>query len=52
MQGPELLLGALRTLKEAAQIADHARTALAVAQKAVPYQLLLQVLKEVEQLFF
>ena len=50
VQGAEFLLGALRALKEAAQIADHARTALPVAQKAIPYKLLLEVFKEVEQL--
>src|SRR5262249_51195339 len=35
VQGAQLLLGALRALKEAAQIAHHARAALPIAQKAV-----------------
>ena len=50
MQGAQFLLGALRALKKAAQVADHARTALAIAQKAVADQLLLQMIEEVEEL--
>src|SRR5262249_22770638 len=50
VQGTQLLLGALRPLKQAPQIAYHARAALAVAEKAVPDQLLLEVGEEIQQL--
>src|SRR5207237_10356154 len=50
VQGAQFLLGALRALKQAAQVADHARAALAIAQKAVADQLLLEMLEEVEEL--
>src|SRR5215471_11043071 len=52
VQGAQFLLGALRALEEAAQVADHAWATLAVAQKTVADQLLLEVLEEVQQLRF
>src|SRR5207248_7764552 len=50
VQGAQFLLGALRALKKAAQVADHARTALAIAQKAVADQLFFEMLEKIEQL--
>src|SRR5215471_21676899 len=52
VQGAQFLLGALRALEEAAQVAHHARSAFAVAQKAVADQLLLEMLEKVQQLRF
>src|SRR5207302_1263286 len=49
VQGAQFLLGALGALKQTAQVADHARTALAIAQKTVADQLLLEMLEEVQE---
>ena len=50
VQGAQFLLGASCALKQAAQVAHHARAAFAVAQKAVAYQLLFEMLEKIQQL--
>ena len=51
MQGAQFLLGALRALKQAAQMADHVRAAFPMAQKAASDQLFFEMGEEIEQFF-
>src|SRR6516165_2055811 len=50
VQGAQFLLGALRALEQAAQVAHHARPAFAIAQKAVFFELLFEMVEEIEEL--
>ena len=50
MQGAQFLLGALRALKQAAEVADHMRPRFAIAQKAVFFERFFEMVKEIERL--
>src|SRR5215469_9771207 len=49
VQRAQLLLGALRALKQAAQMTDHVRTAFRMAQEAAADQLFFEVDEKIEQ---
>src|SRR5215469_18300877 len=51
VQRAQLLLGALRALKQAAQMADHVRTAFRMAQETAADQLFFEMGEEIEQFF-